>query len=191
MIMSLVGLVDALIVTGLFISRLDIPTRQILDSRGAIPNKTAADTKVVILEMVKYSQKWHNGTSSKRMITKTFDGLVAIRTQLNNLGREIKKVNEKVYVAHVGCEISKGPHYTKYYPLKEEGKTLKEAYYPKFGAPFQSGGQYRVAGPRFYHYNNGNSSYPTRVDTMEESLSKFIFESAKRHEENSNIIKEI
>nr|GEW42629.1 hypothetical protein [Tanacetum cinerariifolium] len=53
----------------------------------------------------------------------------AIQAQLNNLGREIKKVNEKVYVAQVGCEQWKGPHYTKDCQLKEEGKTLEEAYY--------------------------------------------------------------
>ncbi|GKB24525.1 hypothetical protein Tco_0863926 [Tanacetum coccineum] len=33
--------------------------------------------------------------------TETFDGIAAIQAQLNNLGREIKKVNEKVYVAQV------------------------------------------------------------------------------------------
>ncbi|GKD94352.1 hypothetical protein Tco_1374189 [Tanacetum coccineum] len=55
--------------------------------------------------------------------------LVAIQAQLNNLRREIKKVNEKVYAAQVGCELCKGPHYTKDYPLKEDGKTLEEAYY--------------------------------------------------------------
>ncbi|GKA17118.1 hypothetical protein Tco_0696955 [Tanacetum coccineum] len=55
--------------------------------------------------------------------------LVAIQAQLNNLEREIKKVNEKVYAAQVGCELCKGPHYTKDYPLKEDGKTLEEAYY--------------------------------------------------------------
>ncbi|GJU40230.1 putative reverse transcriptase domain-containing protein [Tanacetum coccineum] len=92
--------------------------------------------------------------------TKTSDGLAAIQAQLNNLGREIKKVNEKVYAA-------------------------------QFGAPYQPGGQYRVAGPGFYQRNNGNSSYPARRETMEESLAKFMAESAKRHEENSNIIKEI
>ncbi|GJT46905.1 hypothetical protein Tco_0955620 [Tanacetum coccineum] len=46
----------------LFYNGLGIPTRQILDSRGAIPSKTAADAKVAIQEMVEYSQKWHNGT---------------------------------------------------------------------------------------------------------------------------------
>ncbi|GJS05851.1 hypothetical protein Tco_0362647 [Tanacetum coccineum] len=53
----------------------------------------------------------------------------AIQAQLNNLGREIKKVNEKFYAAQVGYEQYKGPHYTKDCPLKEEGKTLEEAYY--------------------------------------------------------------
>ncbi|GJT03422.1 hypothetical protein Tco_0824591 [Tanacetum coccineum] len=95
--------------------------------------------KKAIQEMAEYSQKWHNGTS-RGISTKTFDGLAAIQAQLNNLGREIKKVNEKVYAAQVGCEQCKGPHYTKDYPLKEEGKTLEEAYYMQFGRPFQGGG---------------------------------------------------
>ncbi|GJY57389.1 hypothetical protein Tco_0456504, partial [Tanacetum coccineum] len=71
-------------------TRTDVPTRKILDSRGAIPLKTAANAKTAIQEMAEYSQKWHNRTSRVRS-TKTFDGLAAIRAQLNNLGREIKK----------------------------------------------------------------------------------------------------
>ncbi|GJZ90137.1 ribonuclease H-like domain-containing protein [Tanacetum coccineum] len=103
-----------------------------------------------------------NGTSSRTRSrsTDTYDGLAAIQAQLNNLGREIKKVNEKVYAA-------------------------------QFGAPYQPGGQYRAAGPGFYQQNNGNSLYPDRRTNLEESLTKFMAESAKRHEENSNIIKEI
>ncbi|GJW05465.1 hypothetical protein Tco_1564321 [Tanacetum coccineum] len=151
----------------LFYNGLDVPTRQILDSKGAIPTKTVADAKVAIQEMAEYSQKWHNRTSTKT------------------------KMNEKVYVAQVGCELCKGPHYTKDYPLKEEGKTLEEAYYTQFGAPNQPEGQYRVARPGFCQRNNRNSSYPNRRQTMEESLTKFIAESAKRHEENLNIIKKI
>ncbi|GJZ54621.1 hypothetical protein Tco_0609506 [Tanacetum coccineum] len=119
----------------LFYNGLDVPTRQILDSKGAIPSKTAADAKIAIQEMAEYSQKWHNGTSSRTRST----------------GREIKK----------------------------------------FGAPYQLGGQYRAAGPGFYQQNNGNSSYPDQRPSLEESLTKFMAESAKRHEETSNIIKEI
>ncbi|GJZ39250.1 ribonuclease H-like domain-containing protein [Tanacetum coccineum] len=148
----------------LFYNGLDVLTRQILDSKGAIPSKTATDAKIAIQQMAEYSQKWHNGTSSRTKSTETSDGLAAIQAQLNNLGREIKK---------------------------EEGKTLEEAYYTQFGAPYQPGGQYRAAGPGFYQRNNGNSSYPDRRPSLEESLTKFMTESAKRHEENLNIIKEI
>nr|GFA04491.1 hypothetical protein [Tanacetum cinerariifolium] len=103
----------------LFYNGLDVPTRQILDSRGVVPHKIVGDAKKAIQEMAKFSQKWHNGTSRGRS-TKTSNGLAAIQAQLNNLGREIKKVNEKVYVAQVGCEQCKGLHYTKDFPLKEE-----------------------------------------------------------------------
>ncbi|GJX29298.1 hypothetical protein Tco_0237377 [Tanacetum coccineum] len=54
-------------------------------------HETAADAKKAIQEMAEYSQKWHNGTSRGRS-TETSDGLAAIQAQLNNLGREIKKL---------------------------------------------------------------------------------------------------
>ncbi|GJT64912.1 retrovirus-related pol polyprotein from transposon TNT 1-94 [Tanacetum coccineum] len=83
----------------LFYNGLDVPTRQILDSKGSIPSKTADDAKIAIQEIAEYSQKWHNGTASRTSCTKTSDGLAAIQAQLNNLGREIKKLKEKVYAA--------------------------------------------------------------------------------------------
>ncbi|GKB41752.1 putative reverse transcriptase domain-containing protein [Tanacetum coccineum] len=67
----------------LFYNGLGIPTRKILDSRGAIPSKTVADAKVAIQEMAEYSKKWHNGTSRSRS-TETSDGLqlAAIQEQI-------------------------------------------------------------------------------------------------------------
>ncbi|GJZ75295.1 hypothetical protein Tco_0639760 [Tanacetum coccineum] len=50
----------------LFYNGLDVPTRQILDSKGAIPSKTVAGAKIAIQEMAEYSQKWNNGTSKNR-----------------------------------------------------------------------------------------------------------------------------
>nr|GEY07007.1 hypothetical protein [Tanacetum cinerariifolium] len=84
--------------------------------------------------------------------------ILAIQAELDNLGREIKKVNKKVYVAHVGCEQCKGTHYTKDFSLKDEGKTLEEAYCTQFGAPFQGGG-YKAIALGFYQRNNVNPSY--------------------------------
>nr|GEV69268.1 hypothetical protein [Tanacetum cinerariifolium] len=117
----------------LFYKGLDVPTRQILNSKGVIQSMKATDTNKAIQDMADHSQKWHNGTPTRTRSTKTFDGLAAIQSQLNNLVREIKKVNEKVYAAQVGCESCGGPHYTKDCPLKKEGKTFKEAYYTQFG----------------------------------------------------------
>ncbi|GJU57480.1 NUDIX hydrolase 6-like protein [Tanacetum coccineum] len=113
----------------LFYNGLDVPTRQILDSRGAIPSKTNADAKVAIQEMAEYSQKWHNGTSRTKSI-ETSDGLSAIQAQLNNLRREIKKVNEKVYVAQVGCRQCKGEGYRatspRFYQRNNENPSHEE-----------------------------------------------------------------
>ncbi|GJT29775.1 hypothetical protein Tco_0910050 [Tanacetum coccineum] len=52
-------------------------------------------------------------------------------------------------------------------------------------------GGYRAAALGFYQRNNANPSYQERRQSMEETLSKFMRESAKRHKENSNWIKEI
>ncbi|GJT56945.1 hypothetical protein Tco_0991999 [Tanacetum coccineum] len=90
----------------------------------------------------------------------------------------------------IGCEQCKGTHYTKYCPQKQEGKTLEEAYYTQFGGPFQGGG-YKATAPGYYQRNNANPSYQERRQSMEYTLSKFMSESAKRHEQKSNLIKEI
>ncbi|GKE70648.1 hypothetical protein Tco_1528720 [Tanacetum coccineum] len=48
----------------LFYNRLDVPTRQILDSRGAIPSKTIADAKVPNTSKISHSKK--KGKPSKK-----------------------------------------------------------------------------------------------------------------------------
>ncbi|GJY61056.1 nucleobase-ascorbate transporter 12 [Tanacetum coccineum] len=72
-----------------------------------------------------------------QIMLEAFPASLTGAAQLNSLTREIKKVNEKVYAAQVGCELCKGPHYTKDCPFKEEGKTLEEAYYTHFSASYQ------------------------------------------------------
>ncbi|GKE67268.1 hypothetical protein Tco_1521429 [Tanacetum coccineum] len=69
----------------LFYKGLDVPTRQILDSKGVIPSMKATDAKKAIQEMADYLQIWHNGMSTKARSTDTSDKLVAIQAQLNNL----------------------------------------------------------------------------------------------------------
>ncbi|GJT99472.1 hypothetical protein Tco_1109811 [Tanacetum coccineum] len=73
--------------------------------------------------MAEYSQKCHNGTSRGRS-TETSDRLAAIQAQLDNLGREIKKVNENFYVASSWI----GALHQGNYPQKEKdaAEELKE-----------------------------------------------------------------
>nr|GEZ32097.1 hypothetical protein [Tanacetum cinerariifolium] len=78
----------------LFYKGLEVPTRQIHDSKGAIPTMTVADAKVAIQEMAEHFPKWHDGTFTRIRSTETSDGLAAIQAQLNNLGREIKNMSK-------------------------------------------------------------------------------------------------
>ncbi|GKD57491.1 hypothetical protein Tco_1290878, partial [Tanacetum coccineum] len=66
---------------------LDVPTRQILDSKGTIPSMKADDAKKAIQDMADHSQKWHNRMSTRTRSTDPSDGLTVIQAQLNNLGR--------------------------------------------------------------------------------------------------------
>ncbi|GKB06677.1 putative reverse transcriptase domain-containing protein [Tanacetum coccineum] len=76
--------------------------RKILDSKGVIPSMKAVDVRKAIQDMVNHSKKWHNDTSTRTRSTDIVDGLAAIQAQVNNLRREIKKVNERVYAAQAG-----------------------------------------------------------------------------------------
>nr|GEV78836.1 hypothetical protein [Tanacetum cinerariifolium] len=74
-------------------SGLDVPTRQILDSKGSIPTMNVADAK----KAIQYMADQHNGMSTRTRSTDTSNGLAIIQAQLNNHGKEIKKVNERVH----------------------------------------------------------------------------------------------
>nr|GEU63458.1 hypothetical protein [Tanacetum cinerariifolium] len=103
---------------------LDVPTKEILDSKGGVPTMKADDAKKAVQEMAYYSKKWHHAASTKNKRNNTSDGLGVSQAQPNNLRREIKKVNESGYVAQVACELCDGPHSSKDCSLKEEGKTF-------------------------------------------------------------------
>ncbi|GJZ91935.1 putative reverse transcriptase domain-containing protein [Tanacetum coccineum] len=60
------------------------------------------------------------------------DGLAAIVSKLDNLGRDMKKLKENVHAIQVGCKICEGPHLDKECPLNEEVKQV-ETKYEEFG----------------------------------------------------------
>ncbi|GJR06652.1 mitochondrial proton/calcium exchanger protein-like protein isoform X1 [Tanacetum coccineum] len=148
----------------LFYNGLDVLTRQILDSRGAIPSKTVVDAKVAIQEMAQYSQKWYNETSRTRGI-ETFDRLVVIQAQLNNLGREIKKVNEKVYAAQVGCITPKIIHSKKKRKHSKKLTTHNSVHLFKEGDIEQLLWDFIKGTTRILHEDNSNLIKEIRAST--------------------------
>ncbi|GKB34488.1 hypothetical protein Tco_0879430 [Tanacetum coccineum] len=112
-------------------------------------------------------------------------------TNSHNRRKRTQEVNEKVLCCSIRVvKQCKVPIHQRLLLKGRRFKTLEEAYYTQFGAPFQGGG-YRATALGFYQRNNTNPSYQERRQSMEDILSKFMSESAKRHEENSNLIKEI
>ncbi|GJT07929.1 mitochondrial proton/calcium exchanger protein-like protein isoform X1 [Tanacetum coccineum] len=81
----------------------------------------------------------------------------------------------------------------KNYSEEEEEEEEMAEYSQKWhnGTSRGRSGGYRATAPGYYQRNNANPSFQERRQSMEDTLSKFMSESAKRHEENSNLIKEI
>ncbi|GKE20723.1 hypothetical protein Tco_1432235, partial [Tanacetum coccineum] len=81
---------------------------------GPIPGMTPTQALTEIQTMADHSQKWHDGTSSRNLSSSNnTDGLAAIVSILDNLGRDMKKLKENVHAIEVECQICKGPHLDK------------------------------------------------------------------------------
>ncbi|GJV93849.1 putative ribonuclease H-like domain-containing protein [Tanacetum coccineum] len=105
----------------LFYNGLDVLTRQILDSRGAVPTKTTADAKKAIQEMAEYSQKWHNRTSRGRS-TETSDGQWTSLHQRFPTQRRRETLEEAYYMQFGGPfqAYSEASHIDNSIPQKEK-----------------------------------------------------------------------
>ncbi|GKG49330.1 hypothetical protein Tco_0515782, partial [Tanacetum coccineum] len=66
------------------------------------------------------------------------EGIAAIVSKLDILGRDMKKLKENVHAIQVGCQICGGAHLDKECPQNEEVKSGKEVKYGEFGRPSPS-----------------------------------------------------
>ncbi|GJV26426.1 hypothetical protein Tco_1379121 [Tanacetum coccineum] len=83
--------------------------------------------------------------------TSSSEGIAAIISKLDSLGRDIKKLEENVHAIQVGCQTCGGAHLDKEFPLNEEVKSLEEVKY----------------GERF----SDNEKQETNESRMEEALA--------------------
>ncbi|GJR51066.1 hypothetical protein Tco_1401587 [Tanacetum coccineum] len=144
----------------LFYNGLEVPTRKILDSKGAIPTKTVADAKLSKHNLIILEEK--SRRLMKRYMMLRWD-VSFVRDSTTRKTVHIKK-KVKPLKKHIILNLV--------YLSNKEGNIKQQL-------------------QDSYQRNNANPSYQERRQSMEESLSKFMNESAKRHEENSNMIKEI
>ncbi|GJU81041.1 hypothetical protein Tco_1283406 [Tanacetum coccineum] len=169
----------------IFYKGLSTMNRQLLDSQGPIPGMRPAQALTTIQILADHSQKWHDGTTSRKIRSSSSnDGLAALVSKLDNPGRDMKKLKESVYAIQVGCQICKGPHLDKDCPLNEEVKQVEEVRYREFGrtTPFNENnkGKFCVGPPGYYTKIDNRPPYGERRQSLEELLAKYQEESAQR-----------
>ncbi|GKD31416.1 hypothetical protein Tco_1242194 [Tanacetum coccineum] len=145
--------------------------------------------------MADHSQKWHDGSTSKRMSNDSSDGIAAIINKLDSLGRDIKKLKENVHVIQVGCENCGGAHLNKECPLNEEVKSVNEVKYGEFIRPFpnnnRNGAKYHVGPPRYYTRVDNRSPFGEKKLRLEELINKHLEESTRRRAEMEEWMKKL
>ncbi|GJU28880.1 hypothetical protein Tco_1172469 [Tanacetum coccineum] len=180
----------------IFYKGLSTMNRQLLDSKGPIPEMTPTQALTTIHTMADHSQKWHDETISKNIRSSSSnDGLAALVNKLDNLGRDMKKLKESVHAIQVGCQICEGPHLYKDSPLNEEVKQVEEVRYGEFrrSTPFNRNnkGKFRVGPPGYYTKTDNRPPYGEKRQSLEELLAKHQEESARRSTEMEVWIKKL
>ncbi|GJX91594.1 reverse transcriptase domain-containing protein [Tanacetum coccineum] len=161
---------------------------------GPIPGMTPAQALTAIQKMTDHSQKWHDGSSSRNIDNSSnTEGIAAIVSKLDSLGRDMKKLKKNVHAIQVGCQTYEGPHLDKECPLNEEVKSIEEVKYGEFGrsSPFKNGAKYRVGPPRYYTRVDNRPPFGEKRPNLEELLNKHLEESTRRRAEMEEWVKKL
>ncbi|GJU73939.1 hypothetical protein Tco_1265344 [Tanacetum coccineum] len=130
--------------------------------------------------MADHSQKWHDGSSSRNIDScSNSEGIAAIVSKLDSLGRDMKKLKENVHTIHVGCQTCGGAYLDKECPQNEEVK------YGEFGrsSPFSNGAKYYIGPSGYYTHIDNRSPFGKKRTSLEELISKHLEVSIRRRAE--------
>ncbi|GKF14693.1 hypothetical protein Tco_0056155, partial [Tanacetum coccineum] len=121
------------------------------------------------------------------------EGIAAIVSKLDSLGRDMKKLKENVHAIQVGCQLCGGAHLDKECPLNEEVKSAKEVKYGEFGrpSPFGNGAKYRVGPPGYYTRIDNRPPFGEKRPSLEELMNKHLEESTRRRDEMEEWVKKL
>nr|GEW09463.1 reverse transcriptase domain-containing protein [Tanacetum cinerariifolium] len=140
---------------------------------GPIPGMTPTQALTAIQTIADHSQKWHDGTLSMSLSSSSnTDGLAAILSKLDSLGRDMNKLKENIHAIQV-----------------------KEAKYGEFGRPTpfngSNGEKYRVGPPGYYTRIDSRPPYGEKRPSLEELMNKHLKESARRSTKMNEWIKKL
>ncbi|GJS37548.1 hypothetical protein Tco_0535930 [Tanacetum coccineum] len=136
----------------------------------------------------------HDGSSSKNIESSSnSEGIAAIVSKLDNLGRDMKKLKENVHDIQVGCQNCRGAHLDKDCPLNKEVKSIQEAKYGEFGrsSPFSNGAKYRVGPSGYYTRIDNRPPFGEKRPSLEELMNKHLEESTQRRAEMEEWVKKL
>nr|GEU31648.1 DNA-directed DNA polymerase [Tanacetum cinerariifolium] len=85
------------------------------------------------------------------------DGIVAITSKLDSLGRDMKKLKENVHAIQVSCRICKRTHLDKDCPLNKKVKRVKEVKYGEAGRTYPNNSGNRMVMVKIWHTNVNKS----------------------------------
>ncbi|GJS99341.1 putative reverse transcriptase domain-containing protein [Tanacetum coccineum] len=134
--------------------------------------------------MADHSQKWHDGTTSKNIVSRiSNDGLADLVNKLDKTGTRHEEAKGK-------CSCNPGwmPNLLKTSPRLRialiRGKKIKEVRHGEYGqtTPFNGNneGKFRVGPPGYYTKTDNRPPYGERRQSLEELLAKHQEESARR-----------
>ncbi|GKA56718.1 hypothetical protein Tco_0755790 [Tanacetum coccineum] len=139
--------------------------------KGLIPGMTPAQALTAIQTMTGHSQKWHDYSSSRNMDSNSnTEGIAAIVSKLDSLGRDMKKLKENVHAIQLGFQTCRGAHLNKECPLNEEVKSMEEVKYGEFRChpPFSGGNGAK------YHERSGKKARMVKIDTPSAYFYKLV-----------------
>ncbi|GKA06982.1 hypothetical protein Tco_0686206 [Tanacetum coccineum] len=125
----------------------------------------------------------------RRTSSGSSDGIVAITSKLDSLRRDMNNLKENMHAIQVGCGLCRGTHLDKECPLNEEVKVIEEVKYGEFGRSFPNIGgnrsRYRMGPPGYYMRIDNRPPFGERK-SLEETIYKYLEESAKKQAEHDN-----
>ncbi|GKC45862.1 hypothetical protein Tco_1063584 [Tanacetum coccineum] len=111
------------------------------------------------------------------------EGMVAIVSKLDNLGRDIQKLKENVHAIQVGFQLCNGPHLDKECPLNEDAKSVEEVKYGEGRSSPFNGMKYRVGPPGYYTQVDNRPPFGDKRLSLEELMNNHLEELARRSSE--------